>query len=273
MNRQTKGFTLVEVLVAIAVMGVIFLIIAGVNDSMAKGSRKLASSNQVAQESQNVQRLLAGRIAEAIYVYPAGVKIPMGSSGVMTKNTIGGRSDWTVNKDPLVAMIMPPREKGSPYRYVVYYAIKRKELSESALSPSSKPSLDPLNPEAWVLMQFSANLGDWKPTYSTPSQGIPQADLPRKIGAQGNSSVLADYVQPQKPGELFAGVNGGNTCLIFCVAKPTKVNVNDGVVDVRFRMEQKYDARSQAVVIPAKQKPEYLGARVSPRNWFIPTAP
>lgn len=270
MNRRTEGFTLVEVLVAIAITGIIFLIIAGVNDGMTKGSRKLASSNQVAQEGQNVQRLLAGRIAEAVYVYPAEAEINLGGgNGVTTNNSIGGNNNWKVNEDPIVAMIVPPREQNGEYRFVAYYAIQRKPISESDLSPSSKPSVDPLNENAWVLMQYSSNLGDWKPRYDTPSQGIAEADLPKDLG-QGSGSVLADYIQAQEAGDLFNGVQGGDDCLVFCVRPPTRAGVNDGVVDVRFRMEQKYNKNTQSVVIPGRESPEYLGARVSPRNWFIP---
>ncbi len=295
-NKYKSGFTLVELLVAIAIFGLLFVIIISITTSMSESSQNINSRSLLTQEGQNIQRLLAGRISEAVYIYPAGTSLNLGS-GDTTRNTISGGNSWTVNRDPFIAMILPPRSPGGDcttggdqtgcYRFYAYYAMHRKVLANSSLADSTKPPKDPINDDSWVLMQYNANLVGWTPSYTQPSDGVTN---PPSVPANSNGRgiLLVDYVQPQTndngANDLFPKTGTApKDCLVFCVVKtPTKdpaktpQKANDGIVEVRFRMQQKLRGQNDIIVNgtdpinPTSGNNSYIGGVTSPRNWWMP---
>lgn len=256
MKQYKFGFTLVELLVAMAIFAILFTIMSSIAVSMNRSSQVLNSKSQLIQEAQTVQRLVAGRISEAIYVFPAGTTMQLGS-GITTQNTArsGAGSSWTVNTDPFIAMVLPPEaptyNPGSNvpnnciaattaggtsvtdgcYRFYAYYAVKRADLvnavkssaNPGGLELSSVPPKDTNNEGAWVLMQYKSNLFGWNPGYTGPSQGITAAKItelnslyPGRPGV-----VLADYIQPQTTSndanDLFPTATTTNAAAVNCM--------------------------------------------------------
>lgn len=326
-----SGFTMIEILVAMGVFAVIISIIGSITVSVNKSSRSLDARNRLTQEGQTAQRLLMGRISEAIYVYPADTTINLAGTtgGITTKNTINNKDQiWQVNKDPFIAMILPPEaptyDAGSNipnncvksstlggssttegcYRFYAFYAVKRSDLTKSGLERSSIPPQDTLNEDAWVLMQYTANLfnaagtAGWTPGYTKTAEGIKPAQIdllnsPTNLYQGREGRVLIDYIQPQTTdkGEKDLFVAGStpdplvDDCVLFCVTKtPTPMaaatattsattRANNGQVDIRFRMQQKVNGFDKPFVVTgtdpsgAKTNP-YIGGVVSPRNWW-----
>lgn len=256
-RMSQNGFTLIELLVAMALLSIIFLVISQITGSMNTSSALLNSKNELTQEAQIVQRLLTGRLSEAIYVFPAGQVMTLSNNGITTKNTIraGANQQWIVNTDPFIAMILPPEAPtyaaGSNvpnnctasisdgcYRFYAYYAMRRSELTAAVqttsnptgLNPSSVPLADALNPDAWVLMQYKSNLVGWTPNYTNPANGVSSAQINTLLSGaayQGQGgNLLADYIQPQtndgSANDLFPATSPAapqDDCQVFCVLR------------------------------------------------------
>lgn len=327
MKRLSSGFTLIEVLVAMAIFAVLFVIVANMVNNMNTSSRVVGSRSQLTQDGQNIQRLLAGRVSEAIHVFPGGTSFTLTRTGFTTKNNTKGDApesyDWVVNKDPFIAMILPPEAPTyipgtnvpnncsssvqlGCYRFYAYYATLRGPLSNVGVNDPSRrstvPAKDASNDDKWVIMQYKANLIGWRPQYKTPSEGVSLESLKQLTDNPGlyqgkSGDVLADFIQPQKTDgsdtDLFVASTPPNPaiddCLLFCVIKTpsTTPRVNDGIVDIRFRMQQDDSRFSQPTIVNGTDPKEdtvtgtpttgsatdapkpYIGGVVSPRNWWI----
>lgn len=299
-----------------AIFAVLFLIVANMVNNMNTSSRVVGSRSQLTQDGQNVQRLLAGRISEAIHVFPGGTSFTLANTGFTTKNNtkVGGgeRYDWVVNQDPFIAMILPPEAPTyivgtnipnncsssvqlGCYRFYAYYATLRGPLSQVGVDDPSKrstvPAKDASNDDKWVIMQYKANLIGWRPDYKTPSEGVSVESLQQLTDNPGlyqgkSGDVLADFIQPQKTDgtdtDLFPISDPPNPaiddCQLFCVIKTpsTTPRVNDGTVDIRFRMQQDNVNFTQPTIVNGTDPNEtattpkpYIGGVVSPRNWWI----
>ena len=204
MNLTNKGFTLIETLVALAILGVLLVALLQTISGTAQVSTSANSGNELLREGQIAQQILSSRFKEACYVYPSGTTITMGT-GSTTENTLGtATNNWVVNTDPIVAMILPPNARdidvnaGAFYRFFAYYAVKRSSfLAMGAVSSSDKPSADANNDNSvWVIMEFRTNLTAF------PSGGTARCSTMAAINFTGSGSkgrMLIDYVSPANP--------------------------------------------------------------------------
>jgi len=210
-TSRTAGLTLVELLVGMLLIGIV---LTAVGDFFSQSSRVASQTSSRAESQQeilNAQQLIAGRLWEAWYVYPAGKTFDLGP-GVLRSNplwngTSGTTGVWTTGTQPILAMILPPKVPGgicttSPnnagcYRFFAYYPVWRNSwvgATSTGTARTNNPGADSSNdPSVWVLAEYrsyyygSTAAPPFDLAYATPS-------IPPPAGSDAN--LLADYLQP-----------------------------------------------------------------------------
>ncbi|MFC6592119.1 PilW family protein [Deinococcus lacus] len=107
MNKNTNGFTLVELLVAMLVMGILLTLIARFFTSGSGTAMQANGRADMQQEVLNAQQLMAAQVKEAWYIYPANTAINL-TTTPLTRNPINNSNTWTVGTHPMLAVILPP---------------------------------------------------------------------------------------------------------------------------------------------------------------------
>lgn len=217
MKREAQGgLTLVELLVALALMGIVLTALVNYFSQGSRAASESGSRAELQQEILNAQQLIAGRLKEAWYVYPAGQTLQLGSSPASTaslrQNPIPGTprtglANWLTGTDPVLALILPPRAPGSCpldtattaqkaagadfcYRFFVYYPVKRSTwvsgTGGAAAPTASNPGEDTANADTWVLAEYRKTLYGFAPGGTIPTTTL----------NGGDANLLADYVAP-----------------------------------------------------------------------------
>lgn len=272
-NKSTlncAGFTLLELLVSMAILGILMLAFTQIFGGSLKASSEINSRNELISEGQVAQQLIASRLQNAYYIYTGTLQLT--SSGATTKNTVrsGAVQSWTVGTDPFVAMLVPPTAAGLCqtgqtqfcFTFYAYYPMLRGELIKNV---SAAPPADPNNENVWVLMEYRANIVD---NVDRTSDQLKDPPLPGT--AYGNAyyggrsgQMLVDYVQP---------VTAAPTYTMFSVCKPsvstaspcptgtTTSSPSQIDFDLRFLKNQ----GSKTISAPSSTAP--LSTRIYPRN-------
>ena len=223
MNRQRQqAFTLVELLIALVLVGLILSAVVYVNIGTVRASASLQARNELLSETQLAQNYMAGKLKYAAYVYPSGSTITMTSSGYSTEKPTAGYT-WTVGTDPIVAFVMPPKnganlgicsatpsttpsaDRDDCYYFYAFYAIKRSQLTANAngVFNPGKDGLNDLN--SWVIMEYRASYAGAGYGATTPPTTTPP---PYPTGKQGR--LLLDYLEPiASPDMLFTAPAAG----------------------------------------------------------------
>ena len=208
MKRQ--GFTLIEMLVSIAVFSILMLAFTQLFGSTLRASGEVNARNEIIYEGQVAQQLIASRLQNAYFTYNNNTTFQM-TGTVRTRNTIRGGQSWTVGTDPVVAMVLPPEDKtvflpGSapnPYRctnalpqacftFYAYYPILRSTLVNSAdVAASEKPDPDPNNADQWLLMEYKSHL------YDNVDRTNNQLARPTGAPSYATGNIWVDFVEPQ----------------------------------------------------------------------------
>ncbi|GGM17986.1 PulJ/GspJ family protein [Deinococcus aerophilus] len=188
MKRLTQaGFTLLEMLVAMALIGIVLTALVSFFTQGSQASAQSSSRAELQQELLNAQQLISGKLREAWYVYPPGQTITMTGTS-LTQKPAGGNS-WLVGTDPILAMVLPPELAGGAYRFLAYYPVKRSVwVSGTGTGSWRSPGLDATNGDTWVLAEYrgtiAAGLGGGPP--ATPPI-VPTSNTP---------NILSDYIAP-----------------------------------------------------------------------------
>ncbi|MDV6374594.1 PilW family protein [Deinococcus arenicola] len=197
-RRQTAGFTLVELLIGMALMGIVMMALLAFFTQGTRISAQSSSRADMQQEVLNAQQLIAGKLKGAWYVYP-----PLASStdvwsltGTnLTKNPVSNNNTWktavaiTPNQ-PLLAMILPPDTVGGVYSFIAYYPVKRSDWIGGVTAGSSKdPGVDASNANTWVLAEYRA-------TMPTGFSDVYPPAVPPPMPTGSQSNILSDYVAP-----------------------------------------------------------------------------
>ena len=110
-QRVQQGLTLVELLVGLALAGVVTSALLSLNISTSQTSSLLNSRNDLLAETQLAQNYVAAKLREAAYVFPTGTALTLSATNSYSTQKPGGTtSAWTVGTDPIVAVILPPDE-------------------------------------------------------------------------------------------------------------------------------------------------------------------
>lgn len=203
MNNHILGFTLIEVLVSILLIGIVLAALMSFFGQTSKLSSQSETRSALQQETLNAQQLMASRLREAWYIFPVGTSLNL--TGNLRKNpTNNHSSNWIIGTHPIVAMILPPTQNGGPcqkssrqfcWRAFAYYPVQRsiwiQATTNNAGQPtSSNPGADPTNDaKTWVLVELRKTLYGFTPS------SYPPTTLPN-INTGSDANLLADYIAP-----------------------------------------------------------------------------
>jgi prepilin-type N-terminal cleavage/methylation domain-containing protein len=209
-NRKA-GFSLVELLVALGVLGIICTMVLQSVASSAQFSGTLNTSNELLREGQITVQLISNRVKEACYLHPNDTELSLVNTGFTATNPFNtsNQSRWVIGKHPMVAMLLPPEPDSSDYRFFAYYAIPRSQYVNNATG-AGNPGKDARNDSSvWMLMEYRSNIPNVPA--GTPCSSIPAlatyADSIR--GKSGN--LLLDYVSPDDASSTLFTVGPINT--------------------------------------------------------------
>lgn len=260
--QQHAGFTVVEMLVSLAILGVVMGIFSQVMTRSLFASSLVTAQNDLISEGQIAQQLIANRLEGAYYIYPSGSSLKLSNSGVTTMKKLasaGASNTWVVGTDPFVALLVPPKANGicnqttpanedACFVFYAYYPILRDYLVTNA--PASAPLADEKNKNDWLLMEYRAHIYDNVDRSSDRLASPPTPGSTFGNGYQGNAgAVLVDYVRPLQ-------TTGAYTQMF-------NINAPQNWIEMKLRFERV--VRTNTVVAPKSTNP--LTLRVYPRNW------
>ena len=209
---QRRGFSLLEILIALAVMGILLVGFIQFFSSTLQSAKDLDSRSDLVTEGQIAHQLLTSRLQEAWYVYPPGTAINLSHSDSWRITKPSGGTNWTVehSTEPFVAVILPPlvleqtcsaATTGGCYRFYAYYPILRSTyVAQTGSRYTDRLIADPVNPNAWVLMQYSGYIPNgFINSGSTAPLTINFSNL-----LETRADLLADYFLPINTSVTFS---------------------------------------------------------------------
>lgn len=208
--RRTGGLTLIELLIGLSLALIVLTAAFSVFISSSQTASELQIRNDLRSELQIAQNYLAAQVREAVYVFPKGTALNLGS-GYTTKRPGGGT--WRVGDDaaPVLAFIRPPDKSGVTctktdddgcYEFYAYYPVLRSGWVSNA-SGANNPGQDGQNQDRWLLVEFRANfvppstLNPADAKAFRPSLSAINSASPYNPPSGGQSGrLLLDYVRP-----------------------------------------------------------------------------
>lgn len=272
-----KGFTLLEVLVALSLLAVLLLVFLQFFSSTLRTTTHLRIENELLNEGQLAHHLIASRLKEAWYVWPPHARLRLANSGWTTQNTLTGGRTWTVGPT-FLAMILPPERdqtkcsartrctnpklgclKGC-FRFFAYYPMKRSHYVAHARPVEALDPDTANDAKTWVLMEYRAH---YAPGNRCPVAASGEPD-PTNTGYRGRRGrFLVDYVQPlEDPWDRSYDYPA-----LFSYTTATGGKVQAVAVNLRFARE----ARGRVYRVPTTTDP--LTITVEPRNLRVRADP
>lgn len=223
-SRVRSGFTLFELLIGLAILGVLMTAFMSFFGNTLQVTRNIDVRNTLLQDAQTAQQLVASRAQEAWYVFPPGTALGLpivgGVDAWEVTRPIGGTT-WSVGTNPIFAFIVPPLNSrvpceattgvaGSPpvgttaatagwlgcYRFLAYYPVTRSSyVTNTAASLVNRLPADNGNPNAWVLMQYSAYFRQNAWFDNVATDGALTALVTAANTGTNTTDLVADYVQ------------------------------------------------------------------------------
>lgn len=203
MNHQTtshrNGFTLVELLIGMALLAVVLAATLQIFTSSADGTTRLNNLSDSQQEALNGLQFVSGRLKEAWYVYPAGSVIDLGTNALVKNPTTGanaGSTRYAVGTEPMLAMILPPEDRTQScavstsgcYRFYAYFAVKHSDWTKAATG-FNDPGPATGTQTTWVLAEYRAN-------FSTTPSIVNGGAVPAVPTAQASTNLFMTNVAP-----------------------------------------------------------------------------
>jgi prepilin-type N-terminal cleavage/methylation domain-containing protein len=188
-NSRVKGFTLLEILISLGILGVLLVAVLGLLRSASSSSTLLYNQSNMQEELRTASAIMSDELQRAYYVFPpqnsvvptqgGSVSVTWSSFTLGTGNDktgIHGSTSFTVNNNPsatnpqILAAITAPRRPDlycgnnteGCYQFVAYYAVERRRVTRGLLgNPATASSLldsEPANNGRWVLMEIRVPL-------------------------------------------------------------------------------------------------------------------
>ncbi|MDO4244985.1 MAG: prepilin-type N-terminal cleavage/methylation domain-containing protein, partial [Deinococcus sp.] len=215
-----EGFTLIEILVALALLGVVLGLLVSFFTQSTRTSSQVSTRTEMQEDILITQQIIAARLREAWAVLPPGTIVDFGS-GALRRNPAAGNinGSWEIGAHPLLALILPPDApqlsctatiRDGCYRFFAYYPVKRSNwVSSTSPTSTRNPGPDPDNGDTWVLAEYT-DYYDMPPLMSNLR---PPSDT---AGSQVN--LLADYVAPGIPTGTFTTAANAYTMFSYSLA-------------------------------------------------------
>jgi|GEM_PF-2425332 len=110
MKHRPQGFTLVELLVVMALMGIFLGMMAAALNQSSRYTRNVTSRSEMNDELRTAGQMMADQITRALYIYPPGSQIKLNASDTWSVQDSGGDTTWVVGDeaDPIIAFIQAP---------------------------------------------------------------------------------------------------------------------------------------------------------------------
>ena len=261
-RRSQDGLTLLEVLIAMAIMGVIMIAFTQLFGGSLRASSDISARNELLSEGQIAEQIIVSRLKQAFAIYPSGTSFTM-TNTLRTRNTLRGGQSWTVGTDPIIAMLVPPRGSAGAaecnntsqanrdmcFMFYAYYPIRRGDFM-AGVNPRFAPQPDPANDDAWLLMEYRQHIFDAVPTDRSNNRLANPPTQSRVFSTLGGSAaqILVDYAQPPT----------GNGPPLFDIQP-------DGSIELNVKMGR--EQRGKMLELPP------LTVRVYPRNALDAPAP
>ena len=287
--KTRNGFTLVEMLISMVILGILMLAFTQIFGGSLRASSEINTRNELISEGQIAQQLIASKLQSAYYFYTGTLQLTSG--GDTTINTVrsGAGQNWTVGTDPFVAMLVPPTmspppASGAPsqcpadsasnsvkasnnqfcFTFYAYYPMRRANFVTNV--PNSAPPADPNNENGWVLMEYRANVFDGVDRSSNQLRDPPLPGTTSGTRYTGRSGqMLVDYVQPTTSTPTYTMFRVCNPSI--SIAQPNcpigTTATSPKLVDFDLRLLQ--NRVGKPLSAPAGTNP--LSTRIYPRNW------
>lgn len=226
-SRRTAGFTLVELLVALGLTGLIMGAVLTLNLRTNDAATTLQTRTELTGEVQVAQNYIASKLRNAVYVFPyysvaSGLAstFTLATSGYSTLNpaarvgrTGTGNYTWryafgTVAADPFLAFVLPPEQgnavtagscaasttnaakQANCYAFYAYYAVPRSLLiaGGGGALPTGANKLQ----SDGVNDTATWALMEYRAYYATTGYGTGAGSIP----TGGTGLLVLDYVRP-----------------------------------------------------------------------------
>ncbi len=208
-RQRTQGMTLIELLIGLSLALIVLTAAFSLFMSSSQTASELQNRNELRSEMQIAQNYLAAQGREAVYVFPKGTTLQLGT-GYTTKRP--GVGFWQVGDDaaPVLAFIKPPATVGvictdsrndGCYTFYAYYPVLCSWWVSKALGQNN-PGQDTQNQDRWLLVEYRANFMPtgsndaekraFRPSLTAINSASPYN--PPSVGQSGR--LLLDYVRP-----------------------------------------------------------------------------
>ncbi|MDX2005866.1 MAG: type II secretion system protein [Meiothermus sp.] len=230
---KTRGFTLLEIIIAMAVMGILMVSFIQFFVGSLKTAQDIDNRSELVTEGQIAHQLISARLQEAWHLLPPGTSVALSHTAAWMITKPSGGTTWTVESatEPFMAMVLPPTNLGQTcsstdtrgcYRFFAYYSITRSSyVSNTSNRANDRLISDPSNPGAWVLMQYRGFIPSGTVTSGSTSVTVTPASL-----WDIRADLLADYVVPVNSSLTFSNYQPFD---MIGTAAPFRV-----VLDLRF---------------------------------------
>jgi prepilin-type N-terminal cleavage/methylation domain-containing protein len=245
--KYRRGFTLVELLVALALLGVVLSAVVYVNIGTIRSSASLQSRNELLSEMQIAQNYMASKLKQAAYVFPPSANfLALSATGDTSRNVATGNSQWQVGTHPITAFILPPKvvvpgacaaptaalpTSDTCYTFYAFYAMPRSTyVTATVATGANNPGADAGNAASWVLVEYRRQ-------YDSPGFLVGTTLIPNG----GVGRLLMDYLDPVVGSNMFtivAPVSGGASAQTV------------GTVTVTMNLASRKSVAGQVVSVP-----------------------
>jgi len=264
-HHPRSGFTLVELLIALALLGILLTAVVSVNIGTSRAAALLQARNDLLPETQMTQSYIASKLRQASYVFTDGSSFTLNSTSLTTRDPSGSYV-WTIGTDPIMAFIVPPRTV-SPgqcaaaatdtvrdlycYTFYAYYGTPRSNMTGSSTALLENPGADSANDgTSWVLMEYRKYYGGAAGgVFATPAAAV--AAIP--LGGTGR--LIMDYLTPTTE-------TGTNVLFDSPVSSATFAQT-PGTTNVTMYLAASRTVAGQALSLPATGR---YSLTVYPRN-------